>query len=481
MPDPPGRDLARDAMTGAVVDAATIPASLGAAIRAVLRIAGPLVAHGLVTVVVTMNDVVLLGRSGAEVLGASAAAGSVAVVAVMLLAGLAGTSTQILVARAIGAGSGVAAARAAERSVPVVVVSSLVLAIGGFAFAGPLVVVIGGTAIDPDLAASMLRVLLLGLLFSGITAIARGYATGLGQTRIVVISALVAAAVDTGLSLTLLPLVGPLGVTAATALAYAAGLATFLVWLRSRRRSGGVAPRLLRAMATLPGPDQREPLALGWSEALLGATSGGAYVVVTLLLSTGRPEVLAASRSIEAMITVLWTLLMGISSAGLTLLAQARGADSREGYRRALKAALVVSGSIGLTLAFALPGVTVPLLSLAVGDAIAAEAAPAAWLAWLQAPWIILSTLSLSVCRSFRDTRTPMWASVVTEYAVFLPVGWLLCRVAGQGIVGLFLAHHIFYVAFVAIAGGAAVAHLRRPWRKPSPFEAVSRSETNLR
>lgn len=393
-------------------------------------------------------------------------------VAVMLLSGLVGTSTQILVARAIGAGDGPAAAHAAERSVPVAVATSLVLAAGALVFAMPLVTAVGGTAIDPDLAASMLRVLVFGLLFSGMTAIARGYATGLGRTRIVVVSALVAASVDIGLSLLLLPLVGPLGVTTATVLAYAAGLTTFLLWLRSRRRSGAVAPRLLRAAAVPPGRDQREPFSLGWSEGLLGATSGGAGVVVTVLLSTGRPEVLAASRSIEAMIMILWTVLMAFASAGLTLLTQARGAGSREGYRRALTAAFVVSGSVGLTLAFVLPGITVPLLSFAVGDAIAAEAAPVAWLAWMQAPWIVLSTLSLSICRSFRDTRTPMWASVVTEYAVFLPVGWLLCRVLGGGIIGLFVAHHVFYAAFVAIAGGVAVVHLRRPWHRPSRFEA---------
>lgn len=48
--------------------AEVVAGSLGASIGDVLRIAGPLVAHGLVTVAVTMNDAVLLGRSGAEVL-----------------------------------------------------------------------------------------------------------------------------------------------------------------------------------------------------------------------------------------------------------------------------------------------------------------------------------------------------------------------------------------------------------------------------
>ncbi len=49
----------------------------------------------------------------------------------------------------------------------------------------------------------------------------------------------------------------------------------------------------------------------------------------------------------------------------------------------------MVSGGVGLTLAFVLPGITVPLLSFAVGDASAAEAAPVAWLPWMRAREVI--------------------------------------------------------------------------------------------
>ena len=57
--------------------------------------------------------------------------------------------------------------------------------------------------------------------------------------------------------------------------------------------------------------------------------------------------------------------------------------------RLILTAAFMVSGGVGLTLAFVLPGITVPLLSFAVGDASAAEAAPVAWLPWMRAREVI--------------------------------------------------------------------------------------------
>ncbi|MFT4296182.1 MAG: hypothetical protein QM582_12305, partial [Micropruina sp.] len=92
---------------------ATASTGVGQAIRAVVRIATPLVGHGVVTVVVTMNDAFLLGSSGAAVLGSAAAAGAIVTVGTLLLTGLVGTPTQILVARAVGAGDAAGAARAA--------------------------------------------------------------------------------------------------------------------------------------------------------------------------------------------------------------------------------------------------------------------------------------------------------------------------------------------------------------------------------
>ncbi|WP_454295380.1 MATE family efflux transporter [Salana multivorans] len=449
----------------------TSSSTLTSAARSMLRISGPLIANGLVTVAVTMNDSVLLGRSGAEVLASAAASSAIVLVGVGMLIGLVGTPTQILVARATGAGDAAGAARAAERTVPLAVAVSLVFGVGIIVWARPLVAWTGGSAIDTDLAAAMARVLASGVLIASVSTVGRGYATGLGATRIVVVASLVAAVLDIAVSLLLLQLIGPIGVTIGTLFSYLGGLATYLIWLNRRRRASQEAPRLLRSMLAPPGKDQREPLSLGWPEALLGATSWGAGVVVVVLLSTSPPAVLAATRALESMTTLLWVVLMSFSSAGLTLLGHARGANDQAAYRNAVKASLAVSGTAGVTLALAMPFVTVPLLSLAIGEQIAQEAAAVTWLAWTVAPWITISTMALSVCRSFRDTRTPMWASVASEYAVFLPAGWLLCRVLDGGIVGLFVAHHIYYVAFIAIAVTMAIVHLRRPWENLSRFE----------
>ena len=398
----------------------TSSSTLTSAARSTLRISGPLIANGLVTVAVTMNDSVLLGRSGAEVLASAAASSAIVLVGVGMLIGLVGTPTQILVARATGAGDAAGAARAAERTVPLAVAVSLVFGVGIIVWARPLVAWTGGSAIDTDLAAAMARVLASGVLIASVSTVGRGYATGLGATRIVVVASLVAAVLDIAVSLLLLQLIGPIGVTIGTLFSYLGGLATYLIWLNRRRRASQEAPRLLRSMLALPGKDQREPLSLGWPEALLGATSWGAGVVVVVLLSTSPPAVLAATRTLESMTTLLWVVLMSFSSAGLTLLGQARGANDQAAYRNAVKASLAVSGTAGVTLALAMPFVTVPLLSLAIGEQIAQEAAAVTWRAWTVAPWIPLSTMALSVCRSFRDTRTPMWASVASEYAVFL-------------------------------------------------------------
>ncbi|MFT4296076.1 MAG: MATE family efflux transporter, partial [Micropruina sp.] len=372
-------------------------------------------------------------------------------------------------------GDAAGAARAAERPVPIAVAVSLAFILGLVVVADPLTAVVGGTAIDAGLSGAMLRVVVFSLPFAGLAAIARGFVTGRGSTRPVVLSAVVAAVVDVGVSVALLPVLGPLGVSVGTVCSPLAGCAVLLVWI-ARLGAGATTPRLLPACLRPPGRAQREPFGLGWSDGLLGATSAGAGVVATLVLSTSPPEVLAATRTLDALLVIAWVVLMGITSAGLTVLSQGRGANDRDAYRRALTAMLVVGAVPVIVLTAGFPWVTEPLLAATVGTAIAAQAGSVAWLAWTGAPWILATSAALAICRSFRDTRTPLWASLLSEYAVFLPVGWLLCRGLGLGIVGLFVTHHVYYAAFLLVSGGVAVAHLRRPWDRPSRYEAAAES-----
>lgn len=88
-------------------------------------------------------------------------------------------------------------------------------------------------------------------------------------------------------------------------------------------------------------------------------------------------------------------------------------------------------------------------------------ARPVLLLAWSQVVWNLISTVLLGICRSHKDTKASLRASLSAEYLVFLPVGWLACRTFDLGVTGLFLAHHAFWLAFCLVLAVPAMRHLR--------------------
>ncbi len=88
-------------------------------------------------------------------------------------------------------------------------------------------------------------------------------------------------------------------------------------------------------------------------------------------------------------------------------------------------------------------------------------AEPILLLAWAQGGWILCSIVLLGICRSHKDTRASLRASMIAEYLVFLPVGWLVCRHWTFGVRGLFVSHHAFWLTFCAVLAISAVRHLR--------------------
>lgn len=169
---------------------------------------------------------------------------------------------------------------------------------------------------------------------------------------------------------------------------------------------------------------------------------------------------LAAARVVEATATLAWTGLNGIGSAGLSLLAQALGAGARRvPARRAGHDHARLSGLGGAADRRTDADRLVPDDHFEPDVVRTAE--PILLLAWAQVGWILCSIVLLGICRLHKDTRASLRPSMIAEYLVFLPVGWLLCRHWTFGVQGLFLTHHAFWLAFCAILAISAVRHLR--------------------
>lgn len=422
-------------------------AAVDVSVRRLVGIATPLALHGLISVLIASNDVILLGTFSPRVIASGAAASAVLTVVVMGV-GAFGMATQIEASRAVGGGDRAGATRAVEATLRLVLMVSLPLVALLWLVAPALVEAVGGTAVDADVAGPYLRITILGAPLAAVAAVLRGYATALGRTRVVFVASIAAAGTDVGASLAGAHVFGWHGVAAGTVAGYVVSVGIFVAWV-SRSVGTDLRPHL---RPRLPGPAEKRQLALGWPEALLGAFSAGSGVVITFVLSGSPPQVLAGSRLLDVQTSLAWVAVSAIGQATLTLLGQALGAERPDLFRRTLRTGIRLAAGVAAVV-FLTMGSASPWIVRAVGGAdVATEVGGVAWLAWAQVWWMALVTLTLAVCRAHRDTRAAMWASLSGEYAVFLPLGLVLCRVFDLELLGVFVAHHAFWMTFAAIA-----------------------------
>lgn len=432
-------------MTASPVVAAPRP------LRELVRIAGPIVAGSVVTVLLSANDTVLLGRFGADAVAAAGIAVSVHMFCAVLVAGLA-IAAQIHTARHIGAGEPEEAARAAAVTAALAAGAGAVLTALLLLLADPVTaLLVDDSALAAD-AASYLRVLGLGLPLLGVAAALRGFASGTGRAGVVFVASACAAAVDVGLAIAWVAVGGPpIVVAVATAVAGAVSTAILLAWRRRQARAGMRVPGL-RDLATWRGrlgPVWRT----GWPEgAQLGLGTLSMVFVVALIAPYG-PADLAAARVLDVVVGAVWTVLHGCGTAVAVLAGQRHGAGDRAAMRRVEGAGFRLAAVVaGLPLLLGLLG-TPPILRLAVDDeaVVAAVTSPVVVLAWTQVVLMAAIAVANGVVRSTGDTRTGLVASLVAEYAVFLPLGVLLCRVLGLGLTGLYTAHLCYWAVYLAV------------------------------
>ncbi len=419
-------------------------------VRRLLSLAWPLALHGLVTVGVASNDVVLLGRESPAVLASAVVATSLTTLLVMTLSAL-GIATQIDASRAFGAGDDAAARITIESSLRTAAAIGVLPWLLCWAAAPWLTDLAGGAASDPAISGAYLRITLVGLPFAVVSSVLRAYATAAGSTRIVPAAGLVTAGVDVAASLAGGSALGWPGVAAGTVVGYATGAGVLVTW--SRRLPTARRPRWSRTA----GGAERGLLRLGWPEMLLAAFSSGAGLVVVVVLAGSPPSVLAASRLLDVQVSLAWVLLSSVGQAALTVLGAASGSGRPAVFDRAVRTTGAVLVAIAVATLLAGGVVGGPVAAAVGGPAVAAVVGGWAWLAWAQVLWQAGCVLALTVCRACRDTRAALWASTVAEYAVFLPAGLVLCRLLDQGLVGVLVAHHLFWATFVTIAVVRAV------------------------
>lgn len=414
------------------MSATSAPPSTSAELRALLRLAGPVVLSQFAANALALIATAVIGRLGARELAAAAYANASYYLIYMLAVGVM-LSVAPRVAQAFGAGDGPGVARALRGGLLLAALLSAVTlpVMWGLSFLLPRVAPAG---VDAGLVATYLRVYSLGMLPNLAFVALRGTLEGTGRPQAVTVTALagVAWAALAAPALAFgwgpLPRLGLAG--AAGASASAAWLMAALLWGQAHESAGA------GQAAALTSPQLRQEaralFRLGWPIGLTLGAEGGMFSVTTLLMARFGPEVLAAHNVTMQAITALFMVPLGIASATGVRVGQEAGAERLTHARRAGLVGLGLSSAV--MLGFAAFELLAPRVVFSVfvnvNDPVnAGLLATATGFLGIAALFQLLDGLQVTAngaLRGLQDTRFPLVVSLLAYWVVGLGLGsWL--------------------------------------------------------
>jgi MATE family multidrug resistance protein len=422
-------------------------------------------------------DTLMAGRLGPDAL-AGIALGSVAffVVAVVLSSTLFAVGP--LVAQATGAHLPEEGVRALRQGL----LWALVLTppATGLLFAMPtLLRALGQDPAVVELASAYLRTVAFAMGPLLVFTALRAYLEGQGHTRPLMYVAIVGVGLNVVANQAFMfgrwgfPALGLAGTGVATSLVYAAMALLALAYVGWRYR----VPSALGGRWRWDGPTAREIVRLGWPISVTVGFETGLFAVSALLMGRiGAAELAGHQIAIQsASMTFMLPLALGVATSARV--GHAVGRRDPIGVRAA--------GAVGIGLALLLMIATAALfrfapravvgLYLDVGDpANALVVGHAVVFLGVAAAFQLfdgLQVTAIGALRGLKDTRAPMWITMVSYWVVGLGSGVALAFGAGLGGVGLWWG----LVLGLAVAGGLLFARflvLVRRWR-PAPAPLV--------
>lgn len=407
----------------------------------VWAVSWPVTISALVQIMLPVVDTVLLGRVSLTALATLGVAAPVYVLATVILNG-AGLGIKVMVARRHGAGESLEVGKVTRVSLALTTGLGTVLAVLVLAVAAPLSAVLAPSAAVAGGAIDYLYISAVSIpgLAASVTLVS-AYA-GVGRTRVMLSHALLLGTVNlaVGVALVFGAGLGVRGAALATVLAVYVGLAFLVLYGRARMRA--LVPFDTRALTRA---DWRTITAklwrIGWPEmVLLGVGFMSPVVLVGMLSSQGETAV-ASFRVLDNVFMLLMAIVAGFHSGVTILSGQCLGAADTQRVDAVQRAALLLCGA-------AVVLVTAPLLlapaqvvaAIAPDEAITAAILPALPLMALAFLAIGAGAVVSGLLRAAGDARSIMATELLGEYAVVLPLTWLLVIRGGLGLEGLGLA-----------------------------------------
>jgi MATE family multidrug resistance protein len=419
-------------------DSHTRPTELGA----LLRLAGPVVGAEIGWTTMWLVDTIIVGRLGAEAIGAVSIGGTIffgiAIFGFGMLLGL-----DFVVATAVGGGR----MRDAHHALVdgVLLATALGVVLTGVVYA--VAAVLPFTSIQPAVLAGGIPYLRMTawsmvplLLFTAL----RRYLQAIGAVRPIMIAALSANVVNAAACWVFVfgklgaPALGAPGSGVATTFARVYMLLVlvgYLVWREIRR------PSALRTMRLAPDWVRlRALVAYGLPAAGHLTAEMGIVTVVTAIAARFDPATLAAHQIALNLAGFTFMVPLGLSSAAAVRVGYAVGRGDPEAAARSGWTALAVGLAFMATAALAFLTMPEPILRIFTSDPRVLTSGVA--LLFVAAIFQLFDGAQVVLTGALRgtgDTRTPMIANLVGYWLLGLPVGLLLCFGSGLETMGLWI------------------------------------------
>lgn len=440
----------------------------GSITRALLALAGPIVAANLLQTVYQLIDTFWVGRLGPEAVAAVSVSFPILFVMIALGGGLA-IAGAILVAQHYGAGNSDAVDHVSAQTLLAVGVVSVALSVAGYLLTDPLMRLFAPDATVGAMAADYLRISFLGMVAVFIYFVVQSLMRGVGDVR----TPLYIVAGTVALNFVLDPLlilgwgpIAPMGVGgAALATIFTQSIAAVVgVWVLTRGRFG----IHLHLRDLWPdAPLIRKILALGIPSSLEQSARGLGFSVMMLLVTGFGTTVTAAYGIGVRILGFIIIPALGLSMATTTVVGQNIGAGRPE---RAVRTAWtgVRIAFLGMSVAGVLIFVFAPALIAAfVPDAPEVLAIGTRFLRiiGLFFGFIGVQQVLTGALRGAGATGASLVLTVTQLWVFLFPTAWILSSRTGLGETGIFWAYPVSNVCGAALAMGW---FRRGRWQRPS-------------
>lgn len=434
-------------------------------LRALLKLAGPLIINNLAIASIHFADAVMAGRLGAETLAAVAIGGSVWMLGFTLCLGIL-MSVSPIVSRLFGAGDLASAGRYVRQAFWLSQIIGLTIALLALLLVKPVLAFIG---IDPgfrDMTVGYVQAIMLGMPAMGMFLVCRFTTEAIGSTRPIMFASLLALACNVFGNWVFMygnlgvPAMGAVGCGLASAVSiWVMTIALGLYILRGRRYR---PLAIFSAFEWVRPPAIRELLALGIPIAVTITAESGLFSAVAILTGTISAEIAAAHQIAINFASTMFMIPLALSSATTVRVGHALGAGDYAGAR--------LRGWIGITTcgAFMLAAATFMLLfregvvTLYTNDISVSEIAIGMLL--MAAIFQVADGVQIGAAgalRGYKDARVPMVINTFAYWVLAFPLAYLAAvtfrappqYIWGGFVVGLAVAASLLTLRYRIISG----------------------------